>query len=116
MTATRIPPSRRADLLLRPLGDDGQHVVKDPRTGAYFNLPPQESFLLAQLDGRQSVEAICAAFEKQFGEALSASDLDAFVQMVREQGFLVPDPAAKSAATPRRKSPSSLRRSVRRLL
>src|SRR5438067_9183966 len=30
-------------LVMRPLGDDGQHVVKDLRTGTYFNLPPQRS-------------------------------------------------------------------------
>src|SRR5579884_4091705 len=97
MTATRIPPSRRADLLLRPLGDDGQHVVKDPRTGAYFNLPPQESFLLARLDGQHTVEAICKAFEVHFNEPLAPEDLDSFIEIARQQGFIA-DPAASPSA------------------
>ena len=49
-----IPPARRTDLIFKPLGDRGEHVVKDRRTGGYFNLGPQESFLFARLDGRQT--------------------------------------------------------------
>ncbi len=113
MVATRIPPARRPDLLLRPLGDDGQHVVKDPRTGAYFNLPPQESFLLARLDGQHTVEQLCKAFEVQFSEPLTAEDLDGFIQIVRAQGFLIPDPATAPAEPPRPpKSPLSVARRV----
>jgi multidrug resistance efflux pump len=94
MPVTAIPPPRRPDLLIRPLGDDGQHVVKDPRTGAYFNLPPQEAFLLSQLDGARPVEAVCAAFAERFGEALSAEDLDQFLEVAAEQGLLqAPAPA-----------------------
>src|SRR4051812_39190574 len=48
-----IPPPRRPELLVNPLGDEGQHVVKDPWTGAYYNLGKEESFLLLRLDGRQ---------------------------------------------------------------
>src|SRR4051794_31732633 len=95
MVATRIPPTRRPDLLLRPFGDDGQHVVKDPRTGSYFNLPAQEAFLLAQLDGTQDVDAICVAFAAKFGEALTAQDLDDFVTVARGQGFLVSEASSK---------------------
>ncbi len=58
-----IPPARRSDLLLRPLGEDGESVVKDLRTGAYYNLGPQESFLLERLDGEQSAASICQSFE-----------------------------------------------------
>src|SRR5262249_36828591 len=35
-------PGRRPELVIRPLGDDGQHVVKDPATGGYFRLGAQE--------------------------------------------------------------------------
>ena len=52
----RIPPARRPELIVSPLGDQGQHVVKDPRTGEYFNLGPEESFLLLHLDGRQTAD------------------------------------------------------------
>ncbi len=33
MADHKIPPPRRADLLIRALGEHGQHVVKDLRTG-----------------------------------------------------------------------------------
>jgi multidrug efflux pump subunit AcrA (membrane-fusion protein) len=83
-----IPPPRRSELLLRPLGDKGDHVVKDPVTGQFFNLGPQEAFLLQRLDGQQSAEAICQAFTDKFGEALTIDDLDQFIEMARGQGFL----------------------------
>jgi hypothetical protein len=31
-------PARRPELLIRPLGDQGQYVVKDPRTREFFHL------------------------------------------------------------------------------
>src|SRR5262249_32269332 len=88
--AARVP-ARRPELLLRPLGDDGRHVVKDPRTGDYYTLGKQESFLLAQLDGEQAAEAVCQAFAERFGEALSQEDLDEFVRLARAKGFLLSD-------------------------
>jgi multidrug efflux pump subunit AcrA (membrane-fusion protein) len=86
--ATRIPPARRPDLVLRPTGDKGDHVVKDPATGTYYNLGAQEAFLLEQLDGRQSAADVCAAFEKRFGEPLSEEDLDGFLDLARSRAFL----------------------------
>src|SRR5437588_471130 len=47
-------PARRSDLLLRPSADDGRHVVKDLRSGRFFELGPQEAFLLQCLDGRRT--------------------------------------------------------------
>ena len=101
MPATKVPPSRRTDLLMKPLGEDGQHVVKDLRTGAYFNLPPHEAFLLTQLDGQRSSDEICDAFAKQFGEPLTPDDLDQFLEVAREQKLLqAPPPAADAAPLP----------------
>jgi putative peptide zinc metalloprotease protein len=85
-----IPPARRPDLLLRPLGEQGRYVVKDPRTGAYFTLGEQESFLLCQLDGVRDAGGICRAFQERFGEPLSADDLGQFVKLARSRGFLLP--------------------------
>lgn len=81
---------RRSDLLIKPLGNDGEHVVKDPVTGTYFNLPPQEAFLLNQLDGARSAEAICQSFELKFADPLSVEDLEQFLEMARGQNLLVP--------------------------
>jgi multidrug resistance efflux pump len=81
-------PTRRADLVIRPLGDQGQYVVKDPRTADYFHLGPHEHYLLIQLDGVRDTPAVCAAFEKQFGEPLTEEDLHEFIETVEAQGLL----------------------------
>ena len=35
-------PTRRAELLIRPLGDEGRYVVKDPSRRDYFELGEEE--------------------------------------------------------------------------
>jgi len=83
-----IPPRRRSDLLLRPLGDGGDCVVKDQRSGEYYNLGPQESFLLERLDGEQTAQAICKSFHDKFHQPLSEADLHEFLGLARSLGFL----------------------------
>src|SRR3954466_4176285 len=84
----RIPPRRRSDLLLRPLGEAGECVVKDLRRGEYYNLGAQEAFLLERLDGEQTAQAICQSFENKFGQPLSEADLQEFLELARSLGFL----------------------------
>ncbi len=81
-------PAYRHELLIRPLGDQGQYVVKDPRTGEFFHLGEQEHFLLTQLDGEKDAAAACAAFAERFGQPLSEEELDEFVEMARGKGLL----------------------------
>lgn len=89
MSAVLSPlPIHRCDLVIRPLGDDGRHVVKDPASGAYFQLGIQEHFLLGQLDGQRDAASVCRAFEARFGDALSADDLDGFVALARKRGLV----------------------------
>jgi multidrug resistance efflux pump len=83
-----IPAARRPELLLRPHGNQGQCVVKDPRTSALFHLGEQEYFLLSRLDGTQTDDLIRAAFEARFGEPLSGEDLEEFLQLARSKGLL----------------------------
>jgi multidrug resistance efflux pump len=87
-------PARRSELIVRPIGDEGQHVVKDPGTGAYFELGPEEHFLLTQLDGSSDSAEICTAFERQFGQPLSPDELTEFVDMARERKLLRDAPTA----------------------
>ncbi|MCI0458094.1 MAG: HlyD family efflux transporter periplasmic adaptor subunit [Gemmataceae bacterium] len=94
--ATQLPV-RRPELRITPLGENGQYVVKDPRSGEFFHLGPQEHFLLEQLDGEQSGEAIRTAFTDHFGEPLSDEDLDGFIELARAQGFLQPETQTSSA-------------------
>ena len=89
MAATATPlPALRPDLVVRPVGDDGQYVVKDPGSGAYFQFGPREHFLLTQLDGRRDAGDVCDAYADRFGEPLSEYELDEFVGAIREQGLL----------------------------
>lgn len=85
--ATTVP-ARRPDLVVRPLGDRGQYVVKDPRTGQYFHLGEQEHFLLSALTGGQTADDLQRAFAKQFGDPLSAEELAEFLETARALGFL----------------------------
>jgi multidrug efflux pump subunit AcrA (membrane-fusion protein) len=105
MSGLTMPvPARRPDLVVRPLGERGQYVVKDPRTGNYFHLGEQEHFLLNALTGGQTDDELRNAFAEQFGEVLSADELAEFLETARAQGFLdqqeapVPTPAVSAAA------------------
>jgi multidrug efflux pump subunit AcrA (membrane-fusion protein) len=98
--ATR-PPARRPELLIRPLGEQGPYVVKDPRGGGYYHLGEEEHFLLTQLDGRRDAEAIRAAFAARFGQPLSGEELQEFLDVARAQGLL----QAEEAGGPRPASP-----------
>lgn len=90
MPDLRTPlPTRRAELVIRPLGDGGQYVVKDPSSGEFFHLGREEHFLLTQLDGEKDATAVCKAFEQRFGDPLTDDELDGFITMAREQGLLV---------------------------
>ncbi len=88
MTTTLLEsslPRLRDDLVLKPVGADGRHVVKNIHSGEYFNLGPEESFLLSRLDGEADAEEIRGAYEAHFGETLDQDDLEDFVALVRER-------------------------------
>jgi multidrug efflux pump subunit AcrA (membrane-fusion protein) len=98
-----ILPCRRSELVVSPLGDRGQYVVKDPRAGSYYHLGEEEHFLLTQLDGRSDADAVRAAFAARFGKLLSAEELNEFLDVSRAQGFLeqlLPSPEARPAPAP----------------
>src|SRR5262245_15809944 len=92
-------PARRPDLLIRPLGDQGRYVVKDPRSGEFFHLGEAEQFLLTQLDGSRTAGAVCAAYAERFGEPLSEEDLAEFIELARSQGFLQAEEDLSPVAT-----------------
>jgi len=98
MATSIIPPARRPELIVRPLGDAGQFVIKDPQSGGFFNVGQVEAFLLAQLDGVKTVAEVCAAFESQFNEPLSAEELDEFIELAKTQGFLKRSQTTQPAA------------------
>src|SRR5262245_14068919 len=96
-------PCRRPELVIRPLGDRGPYVVKDPRTGAYYQLGDEEHFLLTQLDGRRDEATVRKAFAQRFGQPLADDELGDFLEMMQDQGLLgtgQPDRPADNPAAP----------------
>jgi multidrug efflux pump subunit AcrA (membrane-fusion protein) len=81
-------PSRRAELVIRPLGARGQYVVKDPSGSRYFELGEEEHFLLLQLDGQCRTSDVCAAFERRFGQPLSEQEFASFLDLAASQSLL----------------------------
>ncbi|HZN37052.1 MAG TPA: HlyD family efflux transporter periplasmic adaptor subunit [Pirellulaceae bacterium] len=126
MPAVQAPlPQRRTDLIIRPLGERGRFVVKDPGTGSYFHLGEQEHFLLLQLCGEHAAAEVCRAFEERFAEPLSPGDLEGFLALARGKGLLQstergagsPEqetaPAVSAASAPRPPvAPARLRQSI----
>ena len=88
-TLRRLRP-RRSELLIRPIGNNGRFVVKDPKNGSYFQIGAQEQFLLSRLDGIQSAAMIRRAFEEEFRQPLTEDDLAQFLDMAAEQQLLAP--------------------------
>lgn len=83
-----VPPARSCDLVLSHMEPGGHCVVKDLRTGSYYNAGEREAFLLSSLDGQQNSRTIRGDFEARFGEALTEEDLDAFLDLARSLGWL----------------------------
>src|SRR5688572_26998261 len=81
-------PPRRPDLLVRPFGDRGESVVKDPKSGEYFNLGQEESFLLDCLDDAATIDGVRAKYRNRFGSEISEGDLHSFVELAQSLGFL----------------------------
>jgi hypothetical protein len=89
MPAITTPiPCRRPELVARPFEGNGSYLVRDRRAGESFTLGPEEYFLLAQLDGTRNAHDLRAAFADRFGEPLSEDELDDFLHLARQRGFL----------------------------
>ena len=92
-------PARRAELVIKPFGERGQCVVKDGRTGEYFQFDDQAAFLLSQLDGTRDPQSLAAAFQERFGEPLFPEDLETFLKSVRGRGLLEEASVGPASAT-----------------
>jgi hypothetical protein len=86
-------PCRRPELAARSFGESGSYLVRDRHRGESFQLGPEEHFLLARLDGTRTAEDLCAAFAERFGEPLTEEELQEFLDLARERGFLLPEGA-----------------------
>lgn len=96
-----VLPGKLPDLLIRPLGDDGRYVVKNPRTGEYFQIGPKEAFILEQLDGSTTADEASRVYQERFGEPLSKDDLAQFLSLAATQGLVeMPAERVNSLAAP----------------
>ena len=89
-TATLDQPRVRRDLRISEQSVEGKttFVVKDPTTGRFFRFGPTEHFIVQQLDGATSVEAVQRRFEAAFGTPLSPESIGEFVATLRRLGLL----------------------------
>ncbi len=94
-----LPPRRRPELLVGPVGDR-RFAVVDPRSGETYQLGEEEAFLFSRLDGQHTCEEICGAFNHRFGTPLTPNEFQEFVELARANGFLqVPANGAVPAAS-----------------
>ena len=84
-------PCRRPELVSRRFEANGSFLVRDRQNGESFRLGPEEHFLLARLDGTRTAGDLRRAFAEQFGEPLTEEELQDFLQLARERGFLQED-------------------------
>jgi hypothetical protein len=81
-------PCRRPELVSRPFGQNGSYLVRDRQRGDSFRLGAEEYFLLAGLDGTRAGEDLRAAFAERFSELLTDEELQDFLNLAQERGFL----------------------------
>lgn len=93
-------PCRRPELVARRFHENGSYLVRDRLKGESFQLGPEEHFLLARLDGTRTAEDLCAEFAARFVEPLTPEELQEFLDLARERGFLQPEGARAPVPLP----------------
>jgi putative peptide zinc metalloprotease protein len=83
-------PKLRRDLTVSRLetADGGFLIVKHPVSGRFYRFKEAERFIAEQLDGETPLDVIRERTEEQFGAALRADTLKAFVQNLDKIGLL----------------------------
>jgi hypothetical protein len=82
-----VLPERRPELSATRTGENGSYRVEDVLRDAVYQIGEREHFLLMQCDGLQSAEEVCRAYGDRFGQSLSSSELDEFLDLARAQHF-----------------------------
>ncbi len=84
----------RLDLQVQPLQFGGSTYwgIKDPISLQYYQLRDEEYFILKQLDGCASFEAIRRQYEQRFlPQKLDASHLQGFLSRLHQSGLIIAD-------------------------
>ncbi|MBI3091728.1 MAG: HPr-rel-A system PqqD family peptide chaperone [Candidatus Tectomicrobia bacterium] len=82
-------PTRRADILVRPLGEG--LVLYDPLSMTTHTLNQTAGFIWAQCDGKTSTPSIAAALTRTFDvdAGAAAADVEEVIRQLAELGLLV---------------------------
>lgn len=64
--------------------------IVDPVNGKHYSFNEQEFFLCELADGARSLPAICALYERRFGQAISHRELRTFYRRLKIFGLLEP--------------------------
>ncbi|MFF2060781.1 peptidase M50 [Streptomyces sp. NPDC058200] len=100
-------PALRPDILLSPAllhGPATVHLIKEPDSGAAFEVGVKEYFLISRLDGVRSLGEIGGEYAEAFGKRLAEAHWQQLLKLLGTRGLLAgapPRPApAAPAATP----------------
>lgn len=109
-----LRPARRPDLLIGPAvlrGTTEFRPVKDPVSGARYELRAKEYFVVSRLDGQRSLADIGQEYAGHFGVRLAERNWQQLLQLLYGRGLLLGEPAAvrpaaaqAAASTPARPS------------
>ncbi|MEE1751528.1 peptidase M50 [Streptomyces sp. SP18CS02] len=94
-------PALRSDILLSPPllnGPATVHLVKDPVSGAAFEIGTKEYFLVSRLDGSRSLGDIGAEYGQTFGRRLAEAHWQRLLALLGTRGLLVGGPAPQPPA------------------
>ncbi|MCA9050961.1 MAG: biotin/lipoyl-binding protein, partial [Planctomycetaceae bacterium] len=94
----RVVP-RLADCVRVQAISPTESIIKVNGSGGFFSVGPREAFLLQQLDGRQTWKQLRTAYEEQFAEKFSNSDVSAFLKEIAPLQLLSSESEARSAAS-----------------
>lgn len=84
-------PKLRDDLVVQKVvGSDGakNYVIKDPLTGAYFQVREPEYFIISSFDGKSNYSLIIQKFKEKFGLDIDEVSLKAFAEQMQTLCFL----------------------------
>ncbi|MFI8263027.1 peptidase M50 [Streptomyces sp. NPDC085665] len=100
-------PALRPGILLSPPLLNGPavvHLVKDPVSGASFEIGPKEYFLVSRLDGTRTLAEIGVAYGEAFGRRLGERNWQQLLALLGTRRLLAggPPPAAPQAPGPPR--------------
>ncbi|MEU8777923.1 peptidase M50 [Streptomyces sp. NPDC048606] len=112
-------PALRSGILLSPPLLNGSavvHLVKDPVSGASFEVGQKEFFLLSRLDGSRSLAEIGEEYGRAFGRRLGEANWSRLLGLLGTRRLLAGGPAPEPAPGPGPQRTGGLLRGTLRLV